>query len=81
MYLNGRLIGPTAFLTNFTEGYRDKERIYAIPERLLHFNKKNVLAARVYDYIREGGVWKESVCIDSIFDIYKQTTDFTPPAW
>jgi len=80
VYFNGELIGSTAFPPKYKEGFWDQERNYKIPVKLVKYGADNVIAVRVYNYIREGGIWKGPVRI-----IHKQkprvSTSFRPPPW
>ncbi|MFH1369337.1 MAG: glucoamylase family protein [Elusimicrobiota bacterium] len=80
VYLNGELIGSTAFPPNFREGFWDKQRNYKIPLKTLNFKGDNVLAVRVYNYIREGGIWKGPVRIMHRSQA-QDISGFIPPSW
>ncbi|MEQ8240970.1 MAG: beta galactosidase jelly roll domain-containing protein [Cyclobacteriaceae bacterium] len=61
VYVNGQLIGFTGgFPPNFYTAYQSF-RQYLIPHHLLNPNGKNVIAVRVYDTIREGGIVKGDI--------------------
>jgi hypothetical protein len=79
-YFNGELIGQTAFPPDYKEGFWDKPRNYKIPVKSVKFGADNVIAVRVYNYIREGGLWKGPVRIS-----HKQAaagaSSFMPPSW
>lgn len=56
VYINGRLIGysgnfPPKFRTAF-----QAERRYHIPPEYLNYNRENIIAVRVFDVTREGGI-------------------------
>ncbi len=56
VYLNGELIRksgqfPPAFKTAY-----NARRLYELPGQLLHYNKPNVIAVRVYDAYYDGGI-------------------------
>jgi sialate O-acetylesterase len=63
VYLNGELIGfnglfPPVFRTAF-----DMQREYVLPARLLKWNQDNVLAVRVFDEKRSGGITEGEIGI------------------
>jgi sialate O-acetylesterase len=61
VYINGHLIGFTGgFPPKFYTAYQSF-RQYLIPHHLLNTSGKNVIAVRVYDTIREGGIVKGDV--------------------
>ncbi|MEO1413970.1 MAG: hypothetical protein AAFW00_01785 [Bacteroidota bacterium] len=56
VYLNGTLIGSTGSLPpDFRTGYGIL-RVYRLPRDVVEYDGKNVLAVRVYDEFREGGI-------------------------
>lgn len=56
VYINGLKIGHKgAFPPNFWTAY-NAERNYLVPDELLKFNQKNVIAVRVYDAQLDGGI-------------------------
>ncbi|HOT14159.1 MAG TPA: beta galactosidase jelly roll domain-containing protein [Bacteroidales bacterium] len=56
IFINGHLIGQTGkFAPNYTSGYGN-ERIYRIPANILNYNSENIIAVRVYDDQRDGGI-------------------------
>ena len=67
-YLNGKMIGSTGDfvrlpVTNkFNNEYLEL-RGYYIPENLLSFNEENVIAVRVYDGLRDGGIYQGPIGI------------------
>ncbi|MDD8019452.1 MAG: beta galactosidase jelly roll domain-containing protein, partial [Bacteroidota bacterium] len=60
-YLNGTKIGNTGrmegrrWIDNIQEQYREL-RVYRIPSSIIKYNQKNVIALRVYDKMRYGGI-------------------------
>lgn len=62
IYFNGVLIGKTGSVhplvseINGLSTWRI-ERFYEIPSKLIKWNEQNVIAVRVYDYTRTGGIW------------------------
>ena len=79
-YFNGELIGTTSFPPNYKEGFWDKERNYKIPVKSIKYGGDNILAIRVYNYIREGGIWKGPIRL-----VHKKqagsAANFMPPSW
>ena len=66
VYLNGKLIGSTGNLNAQPIRYNTKEewqlfRGYFIPQDLLLANKENVIAVRVYDGFKDGGIYQGPV--------------------
>ena len=62
VYLNGERIGKTGPMPKYKMTRPDGDeyeqlRAYTIPSGLLHFDRKNVLAVRVYDCWQGGGVY------------------------
>ena len=60
-YLNGKLIGKTGSFPNDPDGYVTRhfeERTYSVPvdDPSIHWGGENILAIRVYDDNREGGI-------------------------
>lgn len=63
VYLNGKLVGKSG---EFPPHYRtawDLEREYEIPNNLLNYNGKNIIAVRVYDEEIQGGIYWGSIGI------------------
>ncbi|MFY0627486.1 MAG: beta galactosidase jelly roll domain-containing protein [Reichenbachiella sp.] len=55
-YFNGVKIGKTgSFPNDFQTAYNAK-RVYQIPDELINYNGRNVIAVRVFDAGREGGI-------------------------
>lgn len=66
VYLNGTRIGRTGPMPNYkmtytNSGEYEQNRAYTIPPGLLHFLGENVLAVRVYDAWRGGGIYEGPV--------------------
>ncbi len=62
VYFNGALIGHTGSikpLQTTIDGVSTWrfERFYKIPEKLIHWDSVNVIAIRVFDSMRTGGIW------------------------
>lgn len=56
-YFNGKLIGETgSFPPDFVTQW-EKQRVYAIPENIVNWDKENVIAVRVYNSIGGMGMW------------------------
>jgi sialate O-acetylesterase len=65
VFFNGVKIGQKgSFPPNYWTAY-NAERNYNIPTELIHFNKKNVIAVRVYDSQLDGGIVHGNVAIYS----------------
>lgn len=79
-YFNGELIGETAFPPNFKEGFWDKPRNYKIPVKSIKYGADNVIAVRVYNYVREGGMWKGPIRISHKKGA-SASKSFMPPSW
>ncbi len=65
-YVNGQLIGSTGDFANDTSvvvlgDIWQEFRGYYIPKNLLKFGQKNVIAVRVYDGFRDGGIYQGPV--------------------
>lgn len=57
-YLNGRLLGfKGSFPPNYYTTY-DALNSYALPESMINRNGRNVLAVKVYDLVKDGGIVK-----------------------
>ncbi len=66
VYLNGKRIGKTGPMPNYQMSYNNsdefrRERAYTIPSGVLHFDRENVLAVRVYDAWQVGGIYEGPV--------------------
>ncbi|AFH50395.1 Glycoside hydrolase family protein [Ignavibacterium album JCM 16511] len=69
-YINGVQIGSTGLWnfnkvpTDFNTGNEwEQKRIYSIPDGLLNFNDENIIAVRVYDGFRDGGIYQGPIGI------------------
>jgi hypothetical protein len=63
VYINGHLIGFNgSFPPDYVAAYR-VDRIYRIPAEYLNFDKKNIIAVRVYDGQGGGGILRERIGI------------------
>ncbi|MFT5642216.1 MAG: beta-galactosidase/beta-glucuronidase, partial [Cyclobacteriaceae bacterium] len=61
VYINGELIGFTGgFPPNFYTAYQSFRKYYISPN-ILNPNGKNIIAIRVYDTVREGGIVKGDI--------------------
>jgi len=68
VYLNGKLIGSTGNMeevsrTNRLENYWQEFRGYYIPKNLLNMKGENVVAVKVYDGFRDGGIYEGPIGI------------------
>ena len=63
VYFNGTKIGGSGSLPPKYISAWDKKRIYLIPEELIRYNQDNVIAVRVYDEMKEGGIRTGPVAI------------------
>jgi hypothetical protein len=56
-FFNGKLIGEMGtFPPNYTTQW-DKSRVYTIPEKMVQWDKVNVIAVRVYNLVGGMGMW------------------------
>jgi beta-galactosidase len=81
-YFNGVLIGSTGAMPPAFEGAAELPRVYEIPEHLINFDGKNVVAIRVYSLDGQGGMYEalEERIISGPFDSYSpggRATAFT----
>ncbi|KAA3616621.1 MAG: glycoside hydrolase [Calditrichaeota bacterium] len=79
VYFNGQLIGSTGFREknhqqNNFNGFKNIERFYSIPTRLVHFDAYNTVAIRVSTSFRKGGIYRGQVGITtaSLVEKYKR---------
>jgi sialate O-acetylesterase len=66
VYFNGTLIGRTGKFpegSGYTESSKDAERVYVIPPHLILPDADNVIAVRVFDLGKHGGIYEGYVCI------------------
>jgi len=56
VYINGELVGATGNFPPLVKTAVEIPRVYMIPTDLLHINKKNTIAVRVYDEFKDGGI-------------------------
>jgi len=68
-YINGKLVGNFYSRINRWFSYWDKRRFYIIPNSLINFNGKNVIAIRVFDKGGNGGIWKGPVKIGPVEEL------------
>jgi len=62
VYFNGVFISRTGFITPLKAEIPGintwrMERFYEIPTKLIHWDRQNVIAIRIYDYLRIGSIW------------------------
>jgi len=63
VYINGQLIGYTgSFPPNYQTAYNAK-REYKIPKHIINYDKKNVIAVRVFDSEIQGGIVSGDVAV------------------
>jgi len=68
VYLNGERIGKTGRITSsqknisFSDEYQ-KVRAYTIPSELIREGNENIVAVRVYDGFRDGGIYRGPIGI------------------
>lgn len=56
VYVNGKKIGSTgSFPPHYQTAYNSR-REYYLPENVIHFDKRNVIAVKIYDSQQEGGI-------------------------
>ncbi len=61
VFFNGERIGGSGqFPPNFATAYTAR-RMYPIPEKLIHYNRGNLIAVKVYDQQLEGGIVRGDV--------------------
>ncbi len=68
VYLNGHLIGGKGLFPPEFETAYDQEGIFMIPKEFLKFNQENIVAIRVYDDFKYGGITRGKVGIFSHSD-------------
>jgi hypothetical protein len=84
VYLNGKLIGSTGNMNRYPIRYNTKDewllfRGYFIPQDLLHSNKENVIAVRVYDGFKDGGIYKGPIGLIEQNKYTKFWREYKPP--
>jgi sialate O-acetylesterase len=84
VYLNGKLIGSTGNMNSRPIRYDTKSewqlfRGYFIPQDLLQSNKENVIAVRVYDGYRDGGIYQGPIGFIEQSKYTKFWRDYKPP--
>jgi sialate O-acetylesterase len=85
-YLNGELIGKTGRIRSdgspgrIREEYREF-RFYSIPKSLLNKGGKNVLAVRVYDNFKVGGIYEGPVGIARLSDVRRFKKQIESNQW
>lgn len=76
-YFNGALIGKTGTLPknkgDRVQGHKDEERAYFIPPYLIQTNKTNIIAVRVFDIAKTGGIYSGYIGIATREDFLKYT--------
>ncbi|MHB1049195.1 MAG: sugar-binding domain-containing protein [Bacteroidota bacterium] len=85
-YVNGELIGKTGRIRSdgnpgrIREEYREF-RFYSIPKSLLRKGEKNVLAVRVYDTFKIGGIYEGPVGIARLSDVRRFKKQIESNQW
>lgn len=83
-YLNGKLIGSTGNMNrepiNFNKNNEYQQtRGYFIPDDLLEFGKENVIAVRVYDGYKDGGIYSGPIGLIEQSKYTKYWRNYKPP--
>ncbi len=66
VYINGKLVGSTGQISNVDNNLGDsydKFRGYYLPDNILNANGDNVIAVRVYDGYKDGGIYEGPIGI------------------
>jgi hypothetical protein len=84
VYLNGQLIGSTGDMNEEPIEYKkhneyQKTRGYFIPQSLLQAGKENVIAVRVYDGWRDGGIYLGPIGFVDQSKYTKYWREYKPP--
>ena len=80
IYINGHRIGGKGTFPPNCETAYDQEEIFLIPNKFLIFNQENVVAIRVYDSFRYGGITRGKVGVFEYSDELKFVIHF-PELW
>lgn len=83
-YLNGKKIGSTGEMNKSSISFnKNKEyqqtRGYFIPEDILEFGKENVIAVRVYDGFKDGGIYEGPIGLIEQSKYTKYWRNYKPP--
>lgn len=83
-YLNGKQIGSTGNMKGDPIRYDTRSeykltRGYFIPEDLLEYGKENVIAVRVYDGFRDGGIYEGPIGLIEQSKYTKYWRNYKPP--
>jgi sialate O-acetylesterase len=83
-FLNGKQIGSTGNMNKNPISYNrnneyQKTRGYFIPDDLLEFGKENVVAVRVYDGFRDGGIYDGPIGLIEQSKYTKYWRNYKPP--
>jgi len=65
-FFNGNLVGQSGMFPPHVQSVWEKERSYEIPAGIVSLKSQNVIAVRVYDAERAGGIYKGPVQIKVI---------------
>ncbi|MCX6169814.1 MAG: hypothetical protein NTX65_10770 [Ignavibacteriales bacterium] len=84
VYLNGKLIGSTGNMNRQPIRYNTRNeyqifRGYFIPQDLLQLNQENVIAVRVYDGFKDGGIYQGPIGLIEQSKYTKFWHDYKPP--
>ncbi|MCF8358627.1 MAG: beta galactosidase jelly roll domain-containing protein [Prolixibacteraceae bacterium] len=63
VFFNGVKIGQTGSFPPYYSTAYNANRVYAVPQTLVHFNRENVVAVRVYDSQLEGGIVRGNIVL------------------
>jgi len=77
VYFNGHFIGGEGSFPPRYKSAWDVKRIYLISGSLINFGGRNVIAVRVYDAQRAGGIYRDDVGIFSRQDIVNLAIDLS----
>lgn len=77
VYLNGELIGYNGLFPQVMRSAFDLQREYTLPPQKLKWNQENVLAVRVYDEKRSGGIVEGTIGITTCADPLQLKVDLS----
>lgn len=80
IYINGRLIGGKGFFPPRFETAYDQEEDFVLPPEYVKFNQENVVAIRVYDDYKFGGITRGKIGVFSHADDI-ETVVALPDLW
>jgi hypothetical protein len=84
VYLNGKLIGSTGNMNTEPIRYNTKNeyqlfRGYFIPQDLIRSDKENIIAVRVYDGFKDGGIYQGPIGLIEQSRYTKFWREYNPP--